>query len=174
MCSVMIYVVTQREFWSVERTCLRFLLTAALLGTATFWMTITIAENFGTASISGQSAKWREIQSQLTRGVMLMAIAKLLFEAVLFRHLFTPHVTTLKRSAQLHIGELANVTLARFAAGSVGGILIPWLAQSADNGVSSLVFAGFAIGMLLTGELLERYLYFAAVAAPRMPGAVRT
>lgn len=174
MCSVMIYVVTRREFWSVERTCLRFVLTAALLGTATFWMTITIAENFGTASNSAQSATWREIQSQLTRGVMLIAIAKLLIEAALFRHLFTPHVTTLKRSAQLHIGELANVTLARFAAGMVGGVLIPWLAQTADKGVSSLVFAGFAIGMLLVGELLERYLYFAAVAAPRMPGAVRT
>lgn len=174
MCSVMIYVVTRREFWSVERTCLRFVLTAALLGTATFWMTIAIAENTATASMSAQSATWREIQSQLTRGVMLMAIAKLLFEAALFRHLFTPHVTTLKRSAQLHIGELANVTLARFAAGMVGGVLIPWLAQTADKGVSSLVFAGFAIGMLLVGELLERYLYFAAVAAPRMPGAVRT
>lgn len=52
MCSAMIYVVTQREFRSLEPTCLRFLLTAALLGMATFWMTITIAENSGTASIS--------------------------------------------------------------------------------------------------------------------------
>ena len=151
MCSVMIYVVTRREFWSLERTCLRFVLTAALLGTATFWVTITIAENFGTASILAQSTTWREIQSQLTRGVMLIAIAKLLFEAALFRHLFTSHVTTLKRSAQLHIGELANVTLARFAAGMVGGVLIPWLAQTADKGVSSLVFAGFPIAMLLIG-----------------------
>ena len=28
--------------------------------------------------------------------------------------------------------------------------------------------------LLVIGELLERYLYFAAVAAPRMPGPVRT
>ncbi len=171
MCSVMIYVVTRREFWSVERTLLRFVLTAALLGTATFWMTITIAEYFANDWIA---TDWKKLHGQLTSAVMLITSAKLLFEAALFRHLLTPHVTTLKRSAQVHLGELLNVTLARFAAGMVGGLLIPWLTRSVDQSVSSLVFAVFALGMLLIGELLERYLYFAGVAAPRMPGAVRT
>ena len=77
-------------------------------------------------------------------------------------------------------GALASVTMARFAAGLLGGLAMPALLllsrvpTSPEHG-QDLVFA-VLVGMLfaacLAGELLERYLFFAAVAAPKMPGAM--
>lgn len=159
-CSIMIYVATQREFWSFDRTLFKFGMTTALLGAATFEAVLTML-----------GAGATELSRLLVPIVFSLTGFKLLGEAALIRHLLSPHVTTLGRSARLHVGPLLRITLGRFLVGIVGGIVIPvylfrvesspWLA------LASLVF-------LLAGELLERYLYFAAVASPRMPGAVRT
>ncbi len=90
-----------------------------------------------------------------------------------------PLLPPLTRSARLLMGPLSNFFLARFACGLLGGIVMPlFLANASRNagaaedltvtmGVSLLVLA------CLVGEFLERYLFFAAVAAPRMPGGLR-
>ena len=77
-------------------------------------------------------------------------------------------------------GALLNVTMARFAAGLLGGLAMPALLllsrlpSSPEHG-QDLVF-GVLVGMLfvacLAGELLERYLFFAAAASPKMPGTL--
>jgi hypothetical protein len=75
------------------------------------------------------------------------------------------------------IGPLSNVTLARFAAGVLGGVALPLMllsSQSDEFSRSSLTILVLMQFMAcLAGELLERYLFFAAVASPRMPGGLR-
>jgi hypothetical protein len=111
---------------------------------------------------------------------MLVAAAKLLWEAAIFRHLLSRRMTAMKRSALLMTRDLSNFSLARFALGALGGIVMPaFLLQSGEAGfaqtdVSLLAAACVLVAACLAGELLERYLFFAAVAAPRMPGAIRT
>jgi DMSO reductase anchor subunit len=39
--------------------------------------------------------------------------------------------------------------------------------------VQFIVLTGLLVIACLAGELLERYLFFAACAAPQMPGAIR-
>ena len=116
----------------------------------------------------------------LCRGLIVAMAAKLLFEAALFRHLASRSTTSLKRTAWLMTGVLSNVILARFAAGLLGGLAMPGLlllsrVPATAGHAQDLVFV-VLVAMLflacLAGELLERYLFFAAVASPRMPGTL--
>ena len=156
----MIYAVTRREFWSLDRTLIRFGLTTVLLGSATLWVAV---------AWSGGALVLSQKLPQIVAGV---AFFKLLSEAALYRHLLSPHVTTLGRSARLHIGPLVRVVWGRNIVGIIGGLILPWIALSQEGTLSPLLVTTSLI-LLLIGELWERYLYFAAVASPRMPGAVR-
>ena len=75
----------------------------------------------------------------------------------------------------LMTGDLARVTNARFLVGSIGGILLPMVCVLLSHSGETSAQLTFAIvgllGLNLIGELLERYLFFAAVVAPKMPGA---
>jgi DMSO reductase anchor subunit len=174
VCSVMIYVVTRREFWSLENTAVRFGLTAGVLGLATGWVTLSLAEVF---RITEGDAAIREFAGSFRLWLAAAVLTKLGWELALLRHLCSLHATALKLSAQLHTGPLANLTLTRFACGFLGGVVFPGLAVSELRGTGIgpayhiFVLATFAA--LLLGELLERYQYFAGVATPRMPGAIR-
>jgi Fe-S-cluster-containing dehydrogenase component/DMSO reductase anchor subunit len=177
LCSVMIYVFTGRECWSFTRVAVRFSITAALLGMAAAWLSILIAmlvlPSYDMTSLV------RENGPLLCRTLLALAIAKLAWEAAIFRHLLFARMTPLKRSALLHTRELSNVALARFALGLLGGLVMPAMLLGVLPTLSSSNVAPFAAitGLLFTanlaGELLERYLFFAACAAPRMPGAIR-
>jgi DMSO reductase anchor subunit len=77
-------------------------------------------------------------------------------------------------------GPLANVTMARLASGALGGLMIPAvltsrLAQAANetDRPTLAVLTALLFVACLAGELWERYLFFAAVAAPRLPGGIR-
>lgn len=163
-CSVMIYVATQREFWSLDRTLLKFALTTALLGSATLGAVVAVRGQAGT--------ELHQLSHTLTRCVLLFGVVKLGLELALFRHLLAPHLTSLGRSARLQLGPLRKVTIARFLLGVIGAIVLPLAMLSGTT--PSAGFAVASLVLLTAGEFLERYLYFAAVAAPRMPGAVRT
>jgi formate dehydrogenase iron-sulfur subunit len=109
---------------------------------------------------------------------MAVAAFKLTFEASLFRHLRSRTGTSLNRSARLMVGPLSNTTLARFGCGVLGGLFLPALilgnlqreVPAGDLQLGLMVL--LASATCLIGEMLERYLFFAAVAAPRMPGAL--
>ena len=174
VCSVMIYVSTRRELWSAGNTAGRFLLTTALLGTATLWITTAALEESDAAADS----KAIPLRSALCAAIIAISAAKLLFEASLLRWLWSPSTSSWKRSAELHVGEFAEVTLARFGCGLLGGVILPLIALNQSSAMSEplprvvvIIATGIA---LVAGELLERYLFFAAAAAPRMPGAIRT
>lgn len=176
-CSAMIYVFTRRELWSFERTMLRFLLTSWLLGAVTTWVLVLLLQHFvGDEALRGslQSAVMR-----LSRVVVAAGSAKLIFDLLILRALADHRLTSLKRTAKLICGVLSPIATARVGLGILGGVVLPLLAfhvmASADGG-SVAVFATAipAWAACVGGELLERYLFFAASAAPRMPGAIRT
>ena len=167
LCSVMIYVATQRECWSFGSTAGRFYLTTAVLGLGTLWLT---------TSLSGGDGR-TEMNRALCTALMTITAVKLLSEAAVFRWLWTPTMSSWKRSARLLVGPLAEVTMARFACGLLGGIFLPMIARhqigaSPEGHAQAMVVVTASIA-LLAGELLERYLCFAGAASPRMPGAVR-
>jgi hypothetical protein len=123
-----------------------------------------------------------EFGDTLLRCLLATSLVKLLFEASFLRHLRARQNTLAKRSAVLLTGELARATVARFVAGALGGLLIPALLLVNSTPSPAPSWSGLSIGIaatvsflaLLVGELLERYLFFTAVVAPRMPGALRT
>jgi Fe-S-cluster-containing dehydrogenase component/DMSO reductase anchor subunit len=176
-CSVMIYVFTQREYWSFSRVGVRFALTCALLGIAAMWLSILAA------MIAAPSLQLTELVAKaspsLCQALIVTAVVKLTWEAAIFRHLLFRRMTPLRRSAMLHTGELSRVTLARFALGLLGGVMMPLFilrqASEAGNvtGVEFVAATSLLFIACLAGELLERYLFFTACAAPRMPGGIR-
>jgi DMSO reductase anchor subunit len=177
LCSVFVYSVTRRALWSTARTAARFFLTTALLGMAAFLTLLVLA------AVVGRSVSASDLLALrgrlICQALMLVCATKLAFEAALFGHLRSRSHTSLKRSARLMVGALSNATFARFGAGLAGGLAMPAfllerLREPAPFGDARLVvivlmaFVGCVIG-----EFLERYLFFAAVTAPRMPGIVR-
>ena len=69
-------------------------------------------------------------------------------------------------TALLLTGDLARPARWRVAAGGVGSVALP----AAVALGAPLAFALVALPLVVAGELLERRLFFTAVAAPRMPG----
>lgn len=175
-CSIMIYVITQREMWSFSRVALRFVLTTALLGVAAVWLSI-----LGLA-VARPSTELGVLVSNvgppLCRTLIVLAGAKLLVEASIFRHLPRRQMTPLRRSALLMTRELSSVTVARFATGILGGLLIPAMLlacvgdESIEGSAKLTILAAMLFAACLAGELLERYLFFVACVTPRMPGSI--
>lgn len=177
--SAMIYAFTQREFWSLARSGWRFLLTSMSLGIAAVWLTLLIAARLNPGPELAELVD--RAGPTLCQVLMLVAGIKLLLEAAFFRHLASRQVHALKRSALLMIGELSNATLARFATGLLGGLAMPAFLLLGEltqptplSGPNALVTVAILFVACLAGETLERYLFFRAVAAPRMPGGVRS
>lgn len=168
-CSVMIYVATRRKWWSGTSTSIKFLGTAAVLGLATIATATCL-----TAQL------FREVDLQASFGTLLgwltlSAFAKLAFELSMFRHLWDKQQGDLKRTALLMTRDLKQVSTFRFIAGAIGGLVLPGamlLIQADPSAFSSLSVSVFALALTAAGELLERTLFFTAVSAPRMPGAI--
>lgn len=168
-CSVLIYVVTRRKWWSGSSTSLKFFGTAASLGLGTMAMTTCLsAQLFPSVNLSAG------FQS-LTTSFAIATAAKLIFEASMFRHLLDKQQGDLKRTALLMTRDLREVTGWRFLLGALGGVVLPGLlvlVGAIPSAVSSLIVCVIAFFFTLSGELLERTLFFTAVSAPRMPGAI--
>ncbi len=178
LCSVMVYAYTKRDFWNGPSTGFKFLMTMTVLGLAAAWLSLMLATLAGDADAA--RATVARYGPFLCKSLIVASTVKLLFEASLFRHLVARHSTSLKRSAQLMSGALSHVTLARFAAGILGGIVMPGFlmlsrlpaSQAHDQELVFVVLVAMLFTACLAGELLERYLFFAAVAAPKMPGSL--
>jgi Fe-S-cluster-containing dehydrogenase component/DMSO reductase anchor subunit len=174
-CSAMIYVWTGRECWSPVRVGLKFLLTSAWLGAAALWLSLLLA------ALVSPNAELTALNEHLGRllaqGIVVVAAFKLCWEAGIFAHLPSRRMTALRRSAMLMAGELSGVTLARFSAGVLGGLFAPLMLLNTNAAETNLPRFAVLVGALfvasLAGELLERKLFFAACAAPRMPGGMR-
>jgi Fe-S-cluster-containing dehydrogenase component/DMSO reductase anchor subunit len=177
VCSIMIYHCTRRRLWNGAATTIRFLLTTIVLGLATALLTTAVG---AVISSAGDSAAVVSAFAEIVFPGLIVAVAgKLAFEASLFVHLHSKQHTPMKRSALLMTGDLAPAAKWRFSLGVIGGMLLPalWLFQvdpTASASIFSHVLLAGQFAALLAGELLERYLFFTAVVAPRMPGGLRT
>lgn len=173
ICSTMIYASTRRAFWNPAYTGIKFLLSCLVLGIPTALLIRLAAAAFSSSLGASPLAGFGP---ELCWALVAAASAKLLAEAAIFRWLGDHTFTPLRRTALLMTGDLGRVSAARFLMGVAGGVAAPALiglnAFAVD--VSSILVAAAATALLLlnfTGELLERYLFFAAVVAPKMPGA---
>ncbi|MGA8654684.1 MAG: DmsC/YnfH family molybdoenzyme membrane anchor subunit [Chthoniobacterales bacterium] len=166
-CSTMIYRDTRRMFWRTRMTTPKFFGTTLLLGPATILFTMT-AQSVLVPDILAQLA-FHHVTSLLCQFLVVAMTAKLLWELAVFGHLSDGMGTNMRRTALLMSGELKSATIARFVCGALGGIVLPVLALSG----SSLPAIGAGILTLsLLRELLERYLFFAAVVPSKMPGGI--
>jgi hypothetical protein len=104
----------------------------------------------------------------------VVSALKLLTDAQIFLHLRTRGLGELKRTALLLVGELRQTAALRFVLGALGTGLSLALSSGAPTigTVGMLVFVLTVWGTLLASELLERVLFFRAVSAPKMPGAI--
>jgi len=150
-CSVMIYVDTQRVFWRFANTAPRFFGSAVILGLG------------GALTAPGAPGF-------LGLLLVLATVLKLAFEA---RAIAPIHEEDdglhppARQTARLLTGPLRSANELRVYAALLGGILLPlMLALGAAPGWT----AWPALGLALLGELAERYLFFRAVDAPKMPG----
>jgi len=171
-CSAMLYHVTRRHWWHFSRTGFKFFMTAAVLG-----ISLTIVIFWVVAVSLGGTIPKVLIDGTSTAGVILMAVTttKLAGESLVFLHLKDKKQGDLKRSALLLRGDLLPLTFFRYAAGGLGGILIPLfllVPASADSPIATLVGAALAFGLVFVGEIVERRTFFAAMSAPRMPGGM--
>jgi DMSO reductase anchor subunit len=176
-CSVMIYVDTRRPFWNATFTTVKFFGTAFVLG-----LPASLLISLGATVFSAEltiPGIMDEYGAALCTSLIVVAAAKLLFESWIFASLRHKQHTPLKRTALLMTGELGLITMKRFFFGAVGGILLPALLV-ADKAINppagfSPLFIGLTVALillvLLIGEWIERYLFFTAVVAPKMPGS---
>ncbi len=176
-CSMMIYIDTQRAFWSPTFTVTKFLGTSIVLGLPTALLisllSAAVANSLTIEQVLGAYGR------QLCLVLAVGATLKLLFEATIFAALRNKRHTSLKRTALLLTGELSMKTAARFFFGIVGGILLPLVLLGEHRLAPEVGFHPLFVGAMvslvwllcLVGELLERYLYFTAVVAPKMPGS---
>jgi Fe-S-cluster-containing dehydrogenase component/DMSO reductase anchor subunit len=180
-CSVMVYAATRRDHWRASLTGLKFGLTSLVLGAATMSAT-SIASSALLAADRAQAPPFVTTGAYRWLAAILMASAavKLAAEASVFRHLLDRHHSLGKRLALLMKGDLVRQSAARFLCGVAGGLVLPAiglaLAASAPRGpfpylpLTAVAVAAFLAS--LAGELLERYLFFAAAPASKMPGGI--
>jgi DMSO reductase anchor subunit/ferredoxin len=182
ICSVMIYVRTHRPFWALPRTGAKFLLSCVVLGLPCALLVSLAASLWETQFHASQIMQ--DYGQQLCRWIILFTTTKLIVESTIFLHLaqksqFTP----LKRTAILLAGDLGQTTMLRYFFGIIGGLLLPAIllssraiaqGQDAFQPLFLIATVIFSFVLLLIGELLERYLYFAASSATKMPGALQS
>jgi len=175
VCSTMIYASTRRTFWNPTYTGLKFLLTGLVLG-----IPVALLTRLGVAAWSATDATSPVAPESLRRLLQYLLAAtavKLLLEAAILSCLRAGTYTPLRRTAVLMTGALARASAVRFACGLAGGLALPsllliWGTQPGEA-MSPVVLVAVVLVLVLNfaGELLERYLFFAAVVAPKMPGA---
>lgn len=166
-CSVLIYAVTGRRFWRLDRTAAGFAATVSVGGLAT--TTVVVA---GTAELTGSASILRSLAGALAA----VTVASLAWHAWLPRRGTDDPV--LERSARLLRGPLAATHRAHLALTGAGGIagpvlLVALLAEDAPPVAAARTVAVLSLLLVVGGELAGRTSFFRAMASPRMPGIPR-
>lgn len=165
-CSVMVYAATRREQWSGATTGLKFFGTTTILGAATF---LAVG-----ACTSGHAEPFDRLSRSLFFLVLTVTPLKLIQEAGVLFHARDPRQTTRKRMALVMLGDLRTATKIRFGLALAGGIFMPLFAWLMGFGGKWMAPAtATMLVLLVAGELAERYLFFRAAPASRMPGSIR-
>jgi Fe-S-cluster-containing dehydrogenase component/DMSO reductase anchor subunit len=161
--SAMIYIDTHRAFWRPALTFGKFFGTTFLLGSA------------GAAVVLGWTDRFDP--ADLSKAVATFAIAATIIRTALFVWEYTTFSRALRDAADpIHKSARIVCTLlpwmkpartALFAASTVFGLL-------AIFGVGGIpaVWATLSFSTTFASQILERYTFFTAVVAPRMPGGL--
>ncbi len=147
-CSVMVYHAVRRPFWHAATTGPKFAGTALVLG-----LGLTLVATHGAHPVA-----WALIAATL---------AKLVLELSILTHLTDVRLSPSRKSAERLLGALRVPSALRLGAGVVGGVLLPLCAL---RGPAPFGIAVVAFAILGAGEIAERFLFFAAVVKPKMPG----
>jgi formate dehydrogenase iron-sulfur subunit len=151
LCSSMIYIDTQRHLWRASQTIPRFFGSGFVLGFATLFALEPTTPHF--------------------LALLSSVLFKLAVEARVLRPLDsddnTP--TAALKTAQMLTGPLRLVHNLRIATALLLAVPLAFLISSGQLPAPA-AWSVFAV--LLASELAERYLYFRAVVAPKMPGVV--
>jgi len=162
-CSVMVYVATRRELWSGTYTGLKFFGTTLLLGAA-----MVLAVGSWTSGYTQSSV-------QVSRALVFVVVAvnaiKVMRDLTLLLHFRDTRLSTEKRMALVMLGDLRTATNLRFALAGAGGLVVPALVW--QTGFEGRAASTIMLVLLLAAELVERYLFFRAAPASRMPGGIR-
>ena len=155
-CSAMVYVDTQRPFWNAAMTFGKFLGTTVLLGGA------------GALALAATPSLSRSLVIAV---VMLGVVFKLAVENRIFRFVVDeqdPHLTALNKTALLLKGPFGLLHRGRVACALIGGVALPALMLVTDAGAA---LPALALALCVSGELIERHLFFVVEVAPKMPGS---
>ena len=163
-CSAMIYADTHREFWRASQCFGKFFGTTLILGTA-----VTLALYACTTPVANPPL------AALVALLFAATTIKLAFEHRIFRNLVdeqTPVLTPLNKTARLLADELGFAARSRVGCAILGGMILPLilLLNHASGGSMGSGLALTGLFFCIGAELLERYLFFAAVAPTKMPG----
>jgi len=159
-CSAMIYADTRREFWSAPQALGKFFGTTALLGAA-----VALAICILSPASAFPAGSFVAV-------LVVATVVKLGFEHRISRHLVdenTVTLTPLNKTARLLDGKLGLAARLRVVLGIFGGLILPVLLFANP---ANIWLALSALALCVLGELIERYLFFTAVAPVKMPGGV--
>jgi Fe-S-cluster-containing dehydrogenase component/DMSO reductase anchor subunit len=154
VCSVLVYHVVRRPFWSASRSGIKFLGTTLVLGLA---LALAAAPR----------------HPVIPAALILVTLAKLCLETRGGRD--RNQSEALAQTAQLLRGPLKRIASYRVLSGVIGGIVLPALliaANTPGEGGAAIAFGVVALAASLAGELLERSLFFRAAVRHRMPGGL--
>ena len=170
-CSIMVYHVTRRPFWDAIRTGPKFMLTGLLLG-ASCLLAMTCVALWVSGDGDDGVTVWLAV---LIRMVPALLIVKLVMEFSVLMNLKTRNNSPLKRTALLHRTVMWRQCGWRVGCGLVGGFVAPVLIELIGNTERApwsvcVLIACIGVVLCVAGELLERYLFFAAAVALKMPG----
>ncbi|MEO0795965.1 MAG: DmsC/YnfH family molybdoenzyme membrane anchor subunit [Verrucomicrobiota bacterium] len=143
--SVMIYADTQRAFWKFERSALRF---------------------FGTTLIAMGAGGWI-VSGHISAALWLVAgvLAKFCLDALGWLDALDNEFTPDKHSALIQLTREPEVVVVRWLLSFIGAAMVLF--------IPTIPYALGGAVLLLGGEIAERYLFFRAVAASKMPGGIR-
>jgi Fe-S-cluster-containing dehydrogenase component/DMSO reductase anchor subunit len=164
-CSAMIYHDTRRDFWHLRFSAGKFFGTTALLGAASSLLVFA----WTSPSIL--------VLPVLAGFTFCAGAAKLAVELPIFRRLEIEDFSPLYKTALLLDGPLGLLHRWRMACGIIGGVALPALLalQTLTSTIPSwfvIAEAACIFALCLTGEFIERRLFFVAVQPVKMPGGV--
>ena len=160
-CSAMIYVDTRRVFWKRELTFTKFFGTALLLGTSGAAAVLGWTAVFTGAALSG-------VAQTFVLLAILIGTALCGWEFHDFRSALSDGHAANHRSA-LTVWQLRRPLLFARLGSLVVSALFGLLA-STSTGATSAGCATLGFVFALGAQFIERYFFFTAVVAPRMPG----
>ena len=155
-CSAMIYVDTRRAFWRSDMTFTKFFGTALLLGSA------------GAGALLAWFAPSETARSFVIIATMIRT-ALFGWEFLHFQHALADANSPTHDSARTIWQLLRPLVFARgilFAASTASGLF-----AIGTSGTLSAVLATVSFALTLSSQLIERFTFFTAVIAPRMPGS---